>query len=136
MLFILINITIIATATIITFADIRLDILAAMGDAAALPITRPATASQCLVLSMAKNVIELIMAIKKRESFTVPSENRGCRPPAIKVDKTMEPQPPPPTASIKPPPKPSKVTLLNLAEAVLMCVLKAFLNITIPRMRV
>lgn len=77
MLLILIKITITATAIIIAFADIRFDILAAIGDAIALPITRPATDSQWWLLSMVKNVMELITAIKNRDNFTVPNEKRG-----------------------------------------------------------
>ena len=46
MLFMLTTITMIPTATINVLADNLLDILAAMGDAIALPITKPATASQ------------------------------------------------------------------------------------------
>ena len=46
MLFMLISITITPTDTIIALVDIWLDILAAIGDASALPITKPATASQ------------------------------------------------------------------------------------------
>jgi len=46
MLLILINITITATDTIIAFADILFEIFAAIGDAMALPTTRPATAPQ------------------------------------------------------------------------------------------
>jgi hypothetical protein len=42
----LIKITITATENMIAFADILLDIRAATGDANALPITSPATASQ------------------------------------------------------------------------------------------
>jgi len=49
MLLKLIATTIIATAIIIVFVDILLDILAAIGDAKALPNTNPATASQCLL---------------------------------------------------------------------------------------
>lgn len=84
----LIKITITPTATIMAFAEIRFEILAAIGDAMALPITKPETASQWCVLSIAKKVIELISAIKNLESFTVPNENRGCLPPAINVDNT------------------------------------------------
>jgi hypothetical protein len=48
------------------------------------------------------------VAIKNRLIFTVPKENNGWRPPAIKLERTIEPQPPPNAASIKPPTKPSK----------------------------
>jgi hypothetical protein len=48
MLLRLINITITATDIIIALVDILLEILAAIGDASALPKTKPATASQCL----------------------------------------------------------------------------------------
>ena len=136
MLFILIKITIIPTATIIAFADILFEILAAIGDAMALPITRPATASQCLLLNMDIKVIELIKAIKNLVNFTVPNEKRGLRPPAIKVDKTIEPQPPPPTASIKPPPKPSKGILLIFSDDFIAIFLKALERITPPRINV
>src|ERR1700744_2995242 len=104
MLLRLISITMTATETIIALVDILLDILAAMGDASALPKTKPATASQCLPFIMVMKVNELISAIKNLDSFTVPNENLGLRPPAIRVDNTIDPQPPPPTASIKPPP--------------------------------
>lgn len=46
MLFTLIRITITATEIIITLVDILLEIFAAIGDASALPITNPPTASQ------------------------------------------------------------------------------------------
>lgn len=136
MLRILINITITATAIIIALAEIRFEILAATGEAIALPITKPATASQCLLLSMVINVMELINAIKNRDSFTVPNENRGCRPPAIKVDNTIEPQPPPPTASINPPPKPNNEMFFIFSDDFFGLVLNAFERITNPRMRV
>jgi len=67
----------IATAIMMVFVDILLDILAAIGDASALPITKPNTASQCLPLIMVIKVSELINAIKKRDSLTVPKEKRG-----------------------------------------------------------
>lgn len=73
----LIATTITATAIIIAFADILFEILAATGEANALPITSPATASQCVLLSMVINVKEPINAIKKRDNFTVPKEKRG-----------------------------------------------------------
>jgi len=101
MLLRLMSITIIATAIMIALAEILLDILAAMGDASALPITKPATASQYEPVIMLIKVNELSKAMKNRDNFTVPNEKRGLRPPAIKVDNTIEPQPPPPTASIK-----------------------------------
>lgn len=77
MLLILTSITIIATAIISVLADSLLDILAAIGEANALPITNPATASQRAPLSMVMKVIELIRAIKNLDNFTVPNENRG-----------------------------------------------------------
>lgn len=77
MLLELAKITIMPTATIMDFAEIRLETLAAIGEAAALPITRPHIASQCRVFSMVIKVSELNNAIKKREYFTVPSENLG-----------------------------------------------------------
>ena len=96
----LMSITITATDTIMALVDIWLDTLAAIGEASALPMISPATASQWLVpLSMVIKVSELISAIKNLDSFTVPSEKRGLRPPAISDDRTIEPQPPPPTAS-------------------------------------
>jgi len=52
MLFILVKITITATATIMVFVEILLEILAAIGDASALPITNPATGSQLLTRSI------------------------------------------------------------------------------------
>ena len=133
MLFMLTNITITPTATMIAFDDMRLDILAAIGDATALPITSPATASQCLPLSIVIKVIELINAIKNLDNLTVPREKRGCLPPAIRVDSTIEPQPPPPTASIKPPPKPSKPIFLIFSDDLITTLLKALLSITTPK---
>ena len=132
----LIKITITATDTIIAFVDILLDTFAAIGEANALPITRPATDSQCAPLSMVIKVNELIKAIKNRDNFTVPKEKRGLRPPAIKDDNTIDPQPPPPTASIKPPPKPKKAMHLILPLALLYLLLKAFFKITIPNINV
>ena len=73
----LISITITATAIMIALADILFDILAAMGDASALPTTKPETDSHRAPLSMVMNVMELIKAIKNRDNFTVPNENRG-----------------------------------------------------------
>lgn len=70
-------ITIIATANMMAFADILFDIRAATGDANALPITKPATASQWALLSIKMNVSEPIKAIKKRDNLTVPKEKRG-----------------------------------------------------------
>lgn len=66
------------TATIMVFADILLDTLAAIGDASALPITRPNTASQYLPPSMVKNVSELKVAMKNLLIFTVPNEKEGA----------------------------------------------------------
>ena len=136
MLLILIMITIIPTATMMVFAEILLDILAAIGEAMALPITKPATASQCLLLSIVIKVMEPTKATKKRDNFTVPKENLGCRPPAIKVDNTIEPQPPPPTASIKPPPNPNKEIRLTFSDDFNVLVLKAFDKITQPKIKV
>src|SRR5690606_17519109 len=129
------KITIMPTASIIDFAEIRLETFAAMGDAIALPITSPHIASQCREFNMVINVSELNKAIKKREYFTVPSEKRGCRPPAISDDKTIEPQPPPPTASIKPPPKPRTPIFLIFFFLTFRFTLrfKAFCRITAPK---
>ena len=73
----LINITITATAIIMALADILFEILAAIGEANALPITKPDTVSQRAPPSIVINVSELINAIKKRDNFTVPNEKRG-----------------------------------------------------------
>ena len=70
-------ITIIDTAIINVLADNLLDIFAAIGDANALPITNPATGSQCAPLNMVIKVRELINAIKNLDNFTVPKENRA-----------------------------------------------------------
>jgi len=136
MLFRLVSITIMPTATIMVLADILLDILAAIGDAKALPIINPATASQCALLTIAIKVNELISAIKNRVNFTVPNEKRGLRPPAIKVDNTIDPQPPPPTASINPPPRPNKAIFLIFAVVLFRFILMAFDKITTPRIKV
>ena len=77
MLLTLITITITPTAIMMAFADRRFDIFAATGDAIALPITNPATASQWLLLSMLIKVMEPISAIKNLVNFTVPKEKRG-----------------------------------------------------------
>ena len=77
MLLTLMMITITATAIIIALAEILFDILAAIGEASALPITKPDTASQCAPLSMVMKVKELIKAIKNLDNFTVPNENKG-----------------------------------------------------------
>lgn len=74
MVFKLAKITIIPTATIMVLADILLDTLAAIGDAKALPITKPATAYQRKPSNMVTKVSELKSAIKKRVIFTVPKE--------------------------------------------------------------
>ena len=63
----------ILTAIIIAFTEILFDKRAAIGDAIALPMTKPSTESQYTLLSKVRKVSELIRAIKKRESFTVPS---------------------------------------------------------------
>ncbi|MNE49488.1 hypothetical protein D3C80_1440100 [compost metagenome] len=105
----------IPTETIMVLTEILLETLAAIGDAKALPITKPATASQCAPFSMVIKVSELISAIKKRVIFTVPKEVRAFLPPAIKLDNTIDPQPPPPTASIKPPKRPSIEIFLILS---------------------
>src|ERR1700712_5548600 len=97
----------------------------------------PKTASQWLPwLSIKIKVSELTIAIKNRDNLTVPNENLALRPPAISDDSTIDPQPPPPTASIKPPPKPSKDIRLIFLSALLCFPLKAFLKITIPNIRV
>ena len=77
MLRILISITITATDIIMALAEILFDILAAIGDASALPTTKPETASHRAPLNMVMKVIELIKAIKNRDNFTVPNENLG-----------------------------------------------------------
>jgi len=136
MLFRLISITIMATANMIALVDILFDILAAIGDASALPNTKPATAAQYDPVIMLINVKELINAIKNRDNFTVPNEKRGLRPPAINVDNTIEPQPPPPTASIKPPPKPNKPMFFILPVVLFFFRLSALDKITIPRISV
>ena len=138
MLYKLIKITITPTDTIMAFVDILLETLAAIGEANALPNTMPATADQCapLPFNIVINVKELINAIKKRESFTEPNENLGLRPPAINDERTIEPQPPPPTASIKPPLKPSKRMRLILPWAFLYLGLNAFDRMTPPNIKV
>lgn len=70
-------ITIMPTATIIVLAEILLETLAAIGDAKALPIIKPTTASQYLPPNMVKKVNELKVAIKNLDILTVPNENRG-----------------------------------------------------------
>ena len=66
------------TATISVLADNLFDIFAAIGDANALPITKPATGAQLPVPpSIVIKVIELIKATKNRDNFTVPREKRG-----------------------------------------------------------
>lgn len=77
MLRILMSITITATDIIMALADILFDILAAIGDASALPITNPETASHRAPLNIVIKVMELINAIKNRDNLTVPNENLG-----------------------------------------------------------
>ena len=60
------KITIALTATIMVFADNLLETLAAIGEAIALPKTKPATAYQRKPLSIVTKVSELIKAIKNR----------------------------------------------------------------------
>src|ERR1700712_3976094 len=92
-LFRLIAITITATDIMIALVEILLEILAAMGEASALPKINPVTAAHLVVLpNIQINVSELNSAMKKRDSLTVPSEKRGLRPPAISVDNTIDPQ--------------------------------------------
>ena len=67
----------IPTATMIVFAEILFETLAAIGDAIALPIINPKTASQCLPPNIVKKVKELRVAIKNLLIFTVPNENKG-----------------------------------------------------------
>src|SRR5690606_41789465 len=67
------------TATIMAFADILLDTLAAIGDAIALPKTSPDTTYQCISFSMVTKVKELIKAIKNLLNFTVPKEYLAFR---------------------------------------------------------
>lgn len=103
--------TMIPTNTIIVLADILLETFAAIGAANALPNISPKTASQWAPPNIERKVKELNIAIKNLVIFTVPNENSGCLPPAIKFDNTMEPQPPPNAASIKPPKKPRRPIL-------------------------
>ena len=78
MLLMLTKITIIPTATISVLAESLFDIFAAIGEASALPITKPATGSQCVPgRAMITKVVELTMATKNLDSFTVPNENLG-----------------------------------------------------------
>lgn len=132
------NTTSIPTETIMVFTDILLDTFAAIGDARALPITKPATASQCAPFNMVIKVSELIKAIKKRVIFTVPRDERAFLPPAIKLDNTIDPQPPPPTASIKPPKSPNNDIFLILfcLPVFFRFALYAFDRITKPNIKV
>ena len=132
------KITITPTDNIMAFAEILLETFAAIGDAKALPITSPATASQCLPFSIVMNVSELIKAMKNLVIFTVPKENRGLLPPAIKLESTMEPHPPPPTASIKPPKAPSNEIFLIFPPSCLPLAFgfNAFDSITPPKIKV
>lgn len=130
------RITIMDTDIIIAFAEILLEIRAAIGEAKALPTINPKTADHLAPFSIVMNVSELINAMKKRDSFTVPNEKRGLRPPAISVDNTIEPQPPPPTASINPPPKPNKPMRLIFAELRLRFKLIDLDRMTIPNINV
>jgi len=59
------------------FAEILLETLAAIGEAIALPIIKPTTASQYLPPNIVKKVKELKVAIKNLLIFTVPKENNG-----------------------------------------------------------
>jgi hypothetical protein len=52
------------------------------------------------------------------------------------VDNTIDPQPPPPTASIKPPPKPSNGIFFIFSDDFLTPVLNAFERITKPSISV
>ena len=118
-------------------AEILLETLAAIGEAMALPITSPATAYHCKSFNMVTKVSELNRAIKNRLNLTVPNEYRAFLPPAINDESTMEPQPPPPTASIKPPEKPKAlIFLIFLSFATFWFALKAFLKIIIPKIKV
>ena len=134
------RITIIPTATIMDFAEILLDTLAAMGDAMALPKTKPETTYQCKLSSMVIKVRELINAMKNLLNFTEPNENLACLPPAISEERTIVPQPPPPTASINPPKNPRDLILvifLDLTLCFALCLAKkAFLKIKIPKQKV
>ena len=67
------------TATINVLADNLLDIFAAIGEASALPITKPATGAQRVpfCINIITKVVELTMATKNLDSFTVPNEKRG-----------------------------------------------------------
>ena len=131
------KITMIPTATIMVLAEILFETLAAIGDAIALPITKPATAYQCKPLNMVTKVNELIKAIKNLLSLTVPKEYRAFLPPAIKDDKTIEPHPPPPTASINPPVKPkTPIFLIFLSADMILFTLNAFFKITKPKIKV
>lgn len=133
------KITIMPTATIIDLTDILLETRVAIGEATALPIIKPRMASHCRTFSMVTNVSELNSAIKNLEYFTVPKENLGFLPPAIRDDKTIEPQPPPPTASTNPPPKPNspiRLIFLFFLSDFFLFALKAFERIIIPKMKV
>ncbi|MNV88498.1 hypothetical protein D3C71_1827120 [compost metagenome] len=122
----------------IVFTEILLETLAAIGDASALPMTKPATASQWAPFNMVIKVSELINAMKKRVIFTVPKENLGFLPPAIKLDKTIDPHPPPPTASIKPPNNPNREIFFTFPFGSLCFrfTLNALDRITPPRIKV
>lgn len=54
------------------FAEILLETLAAIGEAIALPIIKPTTASQYLPPNIVKKVKELKVAIKKSADFYRP----------------------------------------------------------------
>src|SRR5690554_3428884 len=115
----------------------RCDNFTAIGAAKVLPITKPNIECQCKLSNSVKKVRELNKAMKNLLSFTLPKAYRAFLPPAINVDKTIEPQPPPPIASINPPPKPNGATLVILLPLGLMRdILKALLKITIPKIRV
>src|SRR5690606_36835074 len=109
---------------------------AAIGDAKALPITNPRTASQYTLFRREIKVSELIRAIKNLVSFTVPREYLAFRPPAIRDESTIEPQPPPPTASTKPPPKPRKRIFLIFPPTFFRLTFTALNRITVSRINV
>lgn len=107
-------ITIIPTKIMTVLAGIRLVRKAPSGAAATPPSINPKIILMCVVPIIAKNVMELANATKNSVRFTEPMVYRGAFPCAIKVDETIGPQPPPPTASRNPPVKASGNNLRTL----------------------